>query len=198
MISNTTNYSPAFGARLKVETFVKNRERLNHIQKLFSEKTSRYPDETLRLSLNEYSKSLQGTILKEGKRESVCQILPRSVDKMMEDISDNDMAKKLVRFFKGIKVEDKASAVEEALENHHDTLMSKAINNRCKSEVFKIKGDEKMSATFNEMADRMLKQAKKLEIQLQENKNHAIDTLEKVSKGDKDLMYSFEVTSSVM
>jgi hypothetical protein len=197
MISNTTNYSPAFGANLKVDVYVKDKARLSHIQNLFSQKTTHYPNDTLRLSINPDCNSLQGSIITEG-RDHGCQILPRSINAIMRDISDNDVAKKLVKFFKSIKIEENAKSVDEALETRRDSLISKSVLNKYKSEALKAEGDEKMSEAYKMMSDRNISQAKKLDAQREETKNHAIDLLEKIAEGDKDLMSSFSVTSSVM
>jgi hypothetical protein len=198
-IANTTNNAPAFGASLKIDTAIKDAKRLKNIQKLFAEKTARYPRETLRLSLNEDTLSLQGTILN-SKRETSCHILPRTMDQIMENLTDNEVAKKLVRLFKGLKVEDKAMTSIVDLEKQHEHLINMSKLNKTKAKAFKATGDIKMSNIYRTLADKNLKQAEKINLKgsISDINARYLKTLEKISSGDEDLMSNYNVVSSIL
>jgi hypothetical protein len=198
-IANTTNNAPAFGAKLKIDTVIKDAKRLENIQNLFAEKTARYPREVLRLSLNEDTLSLQGTIIN-SKRETSCHILPRTMDEIMENLTDNEVAKKLVRLFKGLKVEDKAMTSIDELEKQHEHLINLSKLNSTKAKAYKETGDIKMSDVYRTLADKNLKQAKKIDLKnsVSDITARYLKTLEKISKGDEDLMSNYDVVSSIL
>jgi hypothetical protein len=191
------NYSPAFKASLKVNTLVKDAKRLENIEQLFAQKTSRYADEYLHLDfLNEEQSSLSATIgssLCRRPKESAPHLIPRTLDDMMEELSDKEIVAKLVKYFKGLKVESKADRKLDPLKDRVSHLEALAKWNTRKAAAFENQGDKKFATIYRNIAEGNLKQAEQVKKQIPEIEEKTLNTLGKIAKGDPDLTENLDM-----
>ena len=147
MISNLNNNpQTSFGAHLDVRTAVKNGKRLANIQELFSQKTVRYPQEKLIILPPEDNLGSAQIFLREKTRNNPnenFQFLISGFDKMMENLSDNDIAKKLVRLFKSLKTEDKMNTQIFNIYTVYLNITSQKLHNSENVETWKWQKDMK-------------------------------------------------------
>jgi hypothetical protein len=201
MISNDYNkpqhYSPAFKASLKVSTLVKDAKRLENIKELFAQKTSRYTDEYLHLDfVNEERNSLSATIgstLKRRPDESAPHLIPRTLDDMMEELSDNEIVAKLVKYFKGLKFESKIDKQLEPLQKRVYHLEALAEWNSHKASVFESQGNKRYANAYKIFAERNLKQAEQVKKEIPGIKEKRLNILGKIAKGDPDLSENLDM-----
>ena len=171
MISNLNNNpQTSFGAHLDVRTAVKNGKRLANIQELFSQKTVRYPQEKLIILPPEDNLGSAQIFLREKTRNNPnenFQFLISGFDKMMENLSDNDIAKKLVRLFKSLKTEDKMNTQIFNLKKEIEHLHGLSEHNKSKAAQFRERGDLEMAKRYEVLSDSNNQRAESLSLEVE-------------------------------
>lgn len=190
MISNLNNNThPAFGASLNVRTVVKNGKRLANIEELFAKKTARYPQEKLIILPPEDNLGSDQVFLTEPQKQTqTFQFLIRGFDEMMENLSDNDIAKKLVRLFKSIKTEETMNTQIFNLNKKIEHLHGLSEHNATKAARFRECGDPEMAKRYETLSESNNQRAQSLTLEVEKLLERRNDILiNKIAKGDPDL-----------
>lgn len=188
---NNINSTPSFQARLDVKTAVKNGKRLANIQDLFAQKTSRYQQDTLHLVPPEDGLGSTQALL--NKESLSTQFLTKDLNELMESLSDNDIAKKLVRLFKSLKEEARTDKVIDEIDKQIKRLESLHAGNSKKSVIFRKNGDFEMAQRYKTLAEQNLRKLEMVKAQKAEIRENSTHRLEQIAKGDPELEENFDI-----
>lgn len=176
-----------FKANFRVTAPVKDAARLKNIQRIFSENTAQFKD-TLSLSKIEDFGMPECFYAGTNPEKSNVVGFMDSFDTIMERLSDNEVAAKLVKTFKSIKALNKRDGALSASDwdtyrAQHEQKRNLTIAQGCRA-----KGDEVMAQRFEFLANCFGKKVKKAEELRQAEDAKFLDRLAKIADGDEDIL----------
>lgn len=188
MLNNiNTGNETAFKASFRVNVPVKDSARLKNIQTLFAEKTGDMKD-ILSISKADGFEGQECLFVGSNIDNSVCAFLENKIDTMMEKLSDNDIATKLVKALKVLKSLNRKELATRELEGemyraNHEIKRNKTIAANCRE-----KEDIIMADRFEFLASCFQKKLDKINAKRDSIKSNMIDKIEKIAEGDKDIL----------
>lgn len=186
-----TQQQPSFQATFKTEIPIANLERLEKIQKIFAEKTKHYKGDILTLSKS-LDSSFEGySILRITDKVSCgdyqyCHLAP-NIDELMHTMTDNQIAKKLIRYFQMLKKEEKMNKVMDRFNEKITHLKGVKLNNLSISEATAKAGKKDISAQFRILANSNQKRLEALIAEQNMVSDKLINDMEKIAKDEPDL-----------
>lgn len=188
---STTNQHPTFQASFKTEIPVNNMERLTNIMKIFSEKTQHYANDTLTLSMSKDPAFAEYPILRTTdeihcEEYSYSHLAP-NLDELMQTMSDSQIAKKLISFFKAMKKEEQIDIKMADFDKSIEHLKATRNHNKKLAESCSRSGQTKLESQFANLAKSNQLRLNNIQAEKSNTLTVMINDLRKITKNEPDL-----------
>lgn len=190
----TQSNQPAFKAAFKTDISVSDVKRLANIQKIFAAKTQHYVNDTLTLTMSKdpifqnYPVVTTNTN-KLGVDDYKFSHIIEPLDDLMETMSDNQIVKKLVNYFKMLKKEeafDKCMDTANKKIQHLDLLKEK---NEFTADRCLVSGNTAMADRYNALARNIQKKLDSVVLQKDKDRAQLIGDMTKIAENEPSLGY---------
>ena len=192
--SNSSNRSAvSFQAALRTEIPVKDLE-LANIKKLFSKATEHYKSDTLTYTMSKDPSFAEYPVVTTTPNRTICDDyryshLIDNFDELMQKMSDNQIVKKLVNYFKTMKKEEQFDNFMDSINKEIDNVKSSKNKNLLTAELSARRGNNKTAAQFRTLAENNQKRIDSLEAQKLKEGNRILQDIEKSVKNEPDLSH---------
>lgn len=188
-INNSNNMS--FQASLKVSVPVKDKARLEAINKMFQDKTQNYLSDVLHISKNpdlDYGNTQihHLSINKPRKYQFPAHIMP-NFDEMMAKLNDAELVKKLVQLFKAMKTEQEYNKFEEKIAEGISSATRAIKQNIIYRDRYKRLGKDDYAQTYETLIENSKNRIQALKVEHKAEEAKVVKELEKITAGDEDL-----------
>lgn len=189
---NNTN-SPAFGAKLKISTTVKDSARLANITKAFEERTPQFKETLSLTSLGREWDNHEYLHIGTNHEIDTGAFFKTSLDTMMDNLSDNEIVTKLVKGLKALKEVKKREFTTMGSEDKKHIAEHEQKRNNLIAASCREKGQDVMASRFEYLAKCFGKKILKIDKEIYESNCKFLDKLDKIADGDEDILYFREV-----
>ncbi len=110
-------------------------------------------------------------------------------DKLLENLSDNEVENKLVRLFKAMIVEKDFWKKEEELSKQITHTINSIRKNNKFLDRYKQLGNDNYYNTYKALITNMQRRVQSLELQHANEEAKAVQRLQKITSGDEDLQH---------
>ena len=191
--SNYNNTKLSFQARFISELPVKNVKRLANIQELFSQKTQQYAEDTLTLTKSKDSSFGDYPLLAFGK-EMLCgdyrySHIINNIDELMQSMTDNQIVKKLINYFKVMKKEQQFDRYVDETENSLKGLRKVKKQNAEIAKDLLLRGKTTLSSRYRTLATLNKRKIEALEAEKAKNAEKILNDMEKITVNEPDLAH---------
>ena len=191
--SNYNNTKLSFQARFISELPVKNVKRLANIQELFSQKTQQYAEDTLTLTKSKDSSFGDYPLLAFGK-EMLCgdyrySHIINNMDELMQSMTDNQIVKKLINYFKVMKKEQQFDRYVDETENSLKGLRKVKKQNAEIAKDLLMRGKTTLSSRYRTLAILNKRKIEALEAEKAKNAGKILNDMEKITVIEPDLAH---------
>lgn len=193
MNSNYSNTKFSFQARFVSDLPVKNVKRLTNIQELFSKKTQHYAEDTLLLTKSKDSSFGDYPILALGK-EMCCgdyrySHIVGSMDELMQSMSDNQIVKKLINYFKVMKKEQQFDKYVDQTDKSLKGLREVRKQNAEIAKDLLMRGKTSLSSRYRMLATHNKRKIEALETEKAKKAGQILTDMEKITVKEPDLAH---------
>ena len=197
----TQTQKPAFTAAFKTDMPVKNLKRLANIQDLFAKKTQHYANDTLTLTKSmdpsfDEMPVVTTTINEMQYEDYKYAHLFEPLDNMMERVTDNQIVKTLINYFKMLK---KREAFDVCVNNANKTIehleFTKAKNESVAENCFEA-GKTVMGNRYKVLAQNAQKKLESVKLQQENDKAKIVKEMQKIADNEPSLNFVPEIYSS--
>ncbi len=185
MLNNIDNTT--FKANLRITTPVKDKARLENIQKLFSERTSEMKD-TLSLSTLKNWGNAECVYLGKEPESSLGAFFKATFESMMETMPDSDIADKMVKSLKAFRAVNKREYALLGFESEKRSAEFEQKRNSTIAQSCRSNGDEVMAKRFDFLANCFGKKLAKFKTQEEKINNRFFTQLAEIAQGDEDIL----------
>lgn len=191
--SNYNNTKLSFQARFISELPVKNVKRLANIQELFSQKTQQYAEDTLTLTKSKDSSFGDYPLLAFGK-EMLCgdyrySHIVDNMDELMQSMTDNQIVKKLINYFKVMKKEQQFDKYVDETDNSLKELRKVKKQNAEIAKNLLIRGKTTLSSRYRTLATLNKRKIEALEVEKAQKAGKILSDMEKIAINEPDLAH---------
>ena len=191
--SNYNNTKLSFQARFISELPVKNVKRLANIQELFSQKTQQYAEDTLTLTKSKDSCFGDYPLLAFGK-EMLCgdyrySHIVDNMDELMQSMTDNQIVKKLINYFKVMKKEQQFDKYVDETDNSLKELRKVKKQNAEIAKNLLIRGKTTLSSRYRTLATLNKRKIEALEVEKAQKAGKILSDMEKIAINEPDLAH---------
>lgn len=185
---NNVNNSTAFKANLKINVPVKNAERMANICKIFSERTAKSADTLTVSKIVDEDMVINEAIRHGDSKSGIVVSFKNSIDSMMENLTDNEIATKFVKTLRSFKFINKQDAFADATMNEAYRLQHGQKKNASLANSCREKGDNIMAERFDWIANCLEQKQQKLKETQQKETAKFQKSIENIAKGDEDIL----------
>lgn len=191
----------SFKAAFKTNLPVKDLKRLANIQDLFAKKTQHYASDSLTLTISRDPAFTNFPVLTTNtKRMGVDDYkyshLVNSLDSLMENMSDNEIAKKFVNYFKMLKKEEYFDACVAKVDKTVKHLNLVKAKNEFLAKCCLESGKKSLAFQYDAIAKNVQKKLDSVKVQHEADKAKIISEMEKIAKNEPALNFVPEIYSS--
>ena len=193
--SNSSNRSAvSFQAALRTEIPVKDLERLANIKKLFGKATEHYKSDTLTYTMSKDPAFAEYPVVTTTPNRISCgeyrySHLIDNFDELMQKMSDNQIVKKLVNYFKTMKKEEQFDNFMDGINKEIGNVKNSKDKNLLTAKLSARRGNNKTAAQFRTLAENNQKRIDSLEAQKLKEGNRILQDIEKSVKNEPDLAH---------
>lgn len=185
-IQNNINNSTNFKAKLVVKVPVNNLKRLENIQHIFEENTSNNKKDVLYYLINPIVKSKYESVALNKRTDSLGIFFSDNLNNLMEKMSDNDIAQRLIRAYKCLKKEQIWNIDSKKIDDEIQNLSKSIKLNRARYNNSDILGTSKLTNMYKVIADRASKKLEHLQQVRKDKHEDFIRTITELASDDKD------------
>lgn len=198
-----SNQALSFKAAFKTELPVKNLKRLANIQDLFAKKTQHYANDTLTLTVSKDPSFKDYPVLTTNPSKMGCEDykyshLIDSLDTLMDKMSDNEIVKKFVNYFKMMKKEeafDNSVAQADKVVKHLTAVKDK--NEFLAKSCFES-GKNTLGLQYEAIANNIQKKLDSVKLQHETDKTKMISDMEKIANNEPALNFVPDLFGSTL
>lgn len=193
---NQQNPSQAlsFKASLKTDLPVKNLKRFANIQDLFAKKTQHYASDSLTLTLSKDPSFVDYPVLttnpnRMGVEDYKYSHLIDSMDTLMDKMSDNEIVKKFVNYFKMLKKEEAFDDCVAKADKTLKHLTAVKDKNEFLSQRSMESGKKTLALQYGALAKNVQRKIDSVKLQNEAEKAKIISDMDKIAKNEPTLNF---------
>ena len=187
MQNNINNVS--FQANLKPLTKIQNKIAFTKAKELFTNATKNYPNDSVYINRNTLGETIIN--LSNDRTNSLYswkEIGTKNIDKQIEEMGADKFAEKLIKMFKALKLQEKASAKIASMNSELIRLTKVMEINKNAAHNWKLEGKDSIANRYNVLVQNNKGRINQIKSAQQEYKNEYNQKIEDLSKQYKEII----------
>lgn len=196
--SHANHSSLAFKASLNTELPIKNVKRFINIKNLFAQKTQHYPYDTLTLTMSkdpafeEYPILTTNTSCIDGDDYKYSHLI-ESFDELMDNLSDNQIVKKFVNYFKMLKKEEEFDTCVNQANKTINHLTEVKSHNDFLADCCKEEGRTKLASQYRTISKSIQGKIDSVSAKHEAEKARLLADMDKIAKKEPELGFVSDI-----